>query len=134
VKYGCDRNRRGLCTLHLRQNRKKPVRETHVTTTAPEHIAPCAYVDPYAVDTAEVLWPAPADSNQDMDHLLPPPDPAKRLNLTIDPRDQRRINLHAALTAAGIPPYPEDRDAIDQLSALSGSVNAALQRWLHHPR
>ncbi|MFI5795790.1 hypothetical protein [Streptomyces sp. NPDC051677] len=119
-----------------------------MTTTAPEHSAPRAYVDPYAVDAAEVLWPDPADSpqdishqdisqdlsRQDMDYLLPPPNPAERLNLAIGPRDQRRIELHAALTAAGIPPYPEDRDAIDQLSALSGSVNAALQRWLHHPR
>ncbi|WP_327320290.1 hypothetical protein [Streptomyces sp. NBC_01235] len=105
-----------------------------MTTTVPEHSAPRAFVDPYAVDEAEVLWPDPADSNQDTDYLLPPPNPVKRLSLTIAPRDQRRIDLHAALTAAGIPPYPGDRDAIDQLSALSGSVNAALQRWLHHPR
>jgi hypothetical protein len=106
-----------------------------VTTTAPEHSAPRSYVDPYAVDAAEDLWPDPADSNHDMDNLLPPPNPAERLSsLAIAPRDQRRIDLHAALTAAGIPPYPEDRDAIDQLSALSGSVNTALQRWLHHPR
>lgn len=124
-----------------------------MTTTAPEHsdprafvdphafVDPCAFVDPYAVDAAdvrwpdpaEVRWPVPAGSDQDMDHLLPP-NPAERLDFAIGPRDRRRIDLHAALTAAGIPPYPEDRDAIDQLSALSGSVNAALQRWLHHPR
>ncbi|MFF3205904.1 hypothetical protein [Streptomyces sp. NPDC002962] len=126
-----------------------------MTTTAPEHsdprafVDPHAFVDPYAVDAADarwpdtadvhwpdpadVRWPDPADSDQGMDHLMPP-NPAERLELAIGPRDRRRIDLHAALTAAGIPPYPEDRDAIDQLSALSGSVNAALQRWLHHPR
>ncbi|WP_327182361.1 hypothetical protein [Streptomyces sp. NBC_01334] len=119
-----------------------------MTTTAPEHSDARAFVDPYAVDAADVrwpdpaearwpdpadVWPDPADPDQDMEHLLPP-NPAERLDLAIGPRDRRRIDLHAALTAAGIPPYPEDRDAIDQLSALSGSVNAALQRWLHHPR
>ncbi|MDR6980407.1 hypothetical protein J2X68_007147 [Streptomyces sp. 3330] len=132
-----------------------------MTTTAPEHSDPRAFVDPYAVDAAEVRWPSPAgwDQDQDIDRPmamdrhggtgwgtdqhqhqhqgvdhLPPPNPAERLSLSVAPRDRRRIDLHAALTAAGIPPYPEDRDAIDQLSALSGSVNAALQRWLHHLR
>ncbi|MDX3310925.1 hypothetical protein ACWGH3_16060 [Streptomyces sp. NPDC054884] len=113
-----------------------------MTTTAPEHftphayVAPHAYVDPYAVDATEALWPAaPDDCDQGADdHLLPPPNPAERLSIGISPRDHRRLDLHAALTAAGIPPRPEDRDAIEQLSALSGSVNAALQRWLHHPK
>lgn len=103
-----------------------------MTTTVPQHSAPHAYVDPYETDSAEVLWWPPAGANQDADHLLPPPNPAERLNLTLSPRDHRRLDLHATLTAAGIPPRPEDREAIDQLSALSGSVNAALQRWLHH--
>ncbi|MFJ1808317.1 MULTISPECIES: hypothetical protein [unclassified Streptomyces] len=103
-----------------------------MTTVAFEYSAPGAFVDPYAVDTAEVLWPAPAGQDTDTDYLLAPPNPAERVSFTIDPRDRRRLDLHAALTAAGIPPRPEDRDAIDQLSALSGSVNAALHRWLHH--
>lgn len=89
------------------------------------------FVDPYAADES-VSWPAPAGPDQETDYLLPPPNPAHRLGLTIDPRDERRLDLHAALTAVGIPPHPEDRDAIDQLSALPASVNAALQRWLHH--
>ncbi|MEW2045186.1 hypothetical protein [Streptomyces sp. NPDC005476] len=105
-----------------------------MTTTAPEHSAALGYVDPYAVDAAGTFWPDPAGSGRGTDHLLPPPDPAQRLDLALSPRDHRRLDLHAALTMAGIPPRPEDRDAIDQLSALSGSVNAALQRWLHHPR
>ncbi|GAA1429480.1 hypothetical protein GCM10009601_44910 [Streptomyces thermospinosisporus] len=72
---------------------------------------------------------------QDSDYLLPPPNPADRVDfdLTIDPRDRRRLELHAALTAAGIPPRPEDREAIDSLSTLPGSIIATIQRWLCHP-
>ncbi|KUN53469.1 hypothetical protein AQJ46_50255 [Streptomyces canus] len=55
-----------------------------------------------------------------------------RLSILIHPRDHHRLALHAALTAAGIPPRPEDRDAIDQLSALPSSINTTLQRWLLH--
>ncbi|MCT7351387.1 hypothetical protein N4P33_04280 [Streptomyces sp. 15-116A] len=77
---------------------------------------------------------------RDGDYLLPPPNPAERMDLDadldvhlgIDPRDRRRLELHAALTAAGIPPRPEDREAIDSLSALPGSINTTIQRWLHH--
>ncbi|MFJ4205557.1 hypothetical protein ACIP2Y_38790 [Streptomyces sviceus] len=100
-------------------------------TIAFEHHSPQAYVDPYAADPAETTWPAAA-VGQDMDYLLPPPNPSERLSILIDPRDQRRLALHAVLTAAGIPPLPEDRDAIDQLSALPSSINTTLQRWLRH--
>ncbi|WP_329297102.1 hypothetical protein [Streptomyces pseudovenezuelae] len=87
-------------------------------------------VDPYAADTAESAWPSAA--GQDTDCLLPPPNPAERLSIPITPREQRRLALHAALTAAGIPPRPEDRAAIDQLSTLPPSTHTTLQRWLHH--
>ena len=98
-----------------------------MTSIAFECHSPQAVADPYAVDGTEPVWPAAAG-----DYLLPPPNPAQRLSFTLEPSDRRRLELHAALTAAGIPPLPEDRDAIDQLSALSGSINATLQRWLHH--
>ncbi|MCX4706806.1 hypothetical protein OG252_01120 [Streptomyces sp. NBC_01352] len=101
-------------------------------TTLAFDSSPRSFVDLYAVDDAEPLWPAPAAQQQDADYLLPPPNPAQRLSLTLNPRDQRRLDLHAALTTAGIPPRPEDRDAIDQLSALPATVNATLLRWLHH--
>ncbi|MFI6037181.1 hypothetical protein ACIBBD_24010 [Streptomyces sp. NPDC051315] len=105
-----------------------------MTAITVEHSSPRTFVDPYAVDDAAPVWPAPAGQPQDADadHLLPPPHPAERLSLALDPRDRRRLDLHAALTAAGIPPRPEDREAIDQLSALPLSVNTALQRWLRH--
>jgi len=91
---------------------------------------PQTFVDPYAADPAENAWP-PA-TGQDMGYPLPPPNPAERLSIPITPRDQRRLALHAALTAAGIPPRPEDRDAIDQLSTLPPGINTTLQRWLNH--
>jgi hypothetical protein len=98
-----------------------------VTLTFEPH-TPQTFVAPYTADPAQTTWP-PAATGQDMDYLLPPPNPAERL---ITPRDQRRLALHAALTTAGIPPRPEDRDAIDQLSALPTSINTTLQRWLSH--
>ena len=66
------------------------------------------------------------------DYLLAPPDPATRVGALIDPRDRRRLDLHAALTAAGIPPRPEDREAIEHLSALSAGIYSTIQRWLQH--
>ncbi|WP_329598471.1 hypothetical protein OIE43_26915 [Streptomyces pseudovenezuelae] len=95
-----------------------------------DHHTPHTFVDPYAADPAETAWPPVA--GQDTDCLLPPPNPAERLSILITPRDQRRLALHAALTAAGIPPRPEDRAAIDQLSTLPPGINTTLQRWLNH--
>ena len=78
---------------------------------------------PHVADSTFRTWP------QD-DYLLPPPNPAHRLPTVLDPRDLRRLELNAALTAAGIAPLPGDREAIDQLSALPHSVHEALHRWL----
>lgn len=64
------------------------------------------------------------------DFLLPPPNPADRLSSRINPRDLRRLDLHAALTAAGIAPSPGDREAIERLSDLPVAVHEALHRWL----
>ena len=103
-----------------------------MTTTAFEYSAPRFFAAARAVEESAPVWPAAAGQHQDADDLLPPPNPAHRLGFTLDPQDRRRLDLHAALTAAGIPPHPEDRDAIDQLSALPAGINAALHRWLHH--
>ncbi|MEU1202762.1 hypothetical protein ABZ446_42030 [Streptomyces sp. NPDC005813] len=91
--------------------------------------------DPYACDEPGFSWwdRAAQPHEQDQgDHLLPPPNAAERLDITIDPRDRRRLDLHAALTAAGIPPLPEDREAIDRLSALPADINIAVRRWIEH--
>ncbi|MFE7647373.1 hypothetical protein [Streptomyces phaeoluteigriseus] len=103
-----------------------------MTATAFEHHVAHAYVDPYAADLTDGHRPVLADPYQDTDYLLAPPNPAERVSYSIGPRDRHRLDLHAALTTAGIPPRPEDRDAIDQLSALPAGINATLQRWLHH--
>ncbi|MEU5002285.1 hypothetical protein [Streptomyces sp. NPDC021622] len=77
-----------------------------------------------------VNWDAEAD------FLLPPPDPTQRLDMSPHPqsvltaRDRHRLNLHAALTAAGIPPHPDDTKAIDALSTLDDTVALAVRRWL----
>ncbi|MCX5336358.1 MULTISPECIES: hypothetical protein [unclassified Streptomyces] len=98
-----------------------------------ENLSSCAYADPYAApDPQDNTWPAPDQACDDLDYFLPPPNPAERLNWILDPRDERRLALNATLTAAGIPPMPEDRAVIDQLSALPADVSTVLQRWLHH--
>ncbi|WP_339133942.1 hypothetical protein WJM95_31595 [Streptomyces sp. f51] len=103
-----------------------------MTPWSSENLSSRAFVDPYAVLPQDSAWGAAAQSRDDVDALLPPPDPAHRIGYTLDPRDQRRLALHATLTAAGVPPMPEDRAAIDQISALPDDVNDVLQRWLHH--
>ncbi|THA74343.1 hypothetical protein [Streptomyces sp. A0592] len=49
---------------------------------------------------------------------------------SLKPWDRRRLELHAALTAVGVPPLPGDMAAIRTLSALDDTVNAALVRWI----
>ncbi|MFE1264281.1 hypothetical protein ACFW5X_27615 [Streptomyces albogriseolus] len=83
--------------------------------------------------TAFEYGPNPSAAGQSgSDYLLAPPGAAARVGSPIDPRDRRRLDLHAALTAAGIPPRPEDREAIEHLSALSAGINSTIQRWLQH--
>ncbi len=58
----------------------------------------------------------------------PTSDP--RLTWSLEPSDRRRLDLHAALTAVGIPPLPGDLAAIHILSGLDDTTNAALVRWI----
>ncbi|MEV8037443.1 hypothetical protein [Streptomyces sp. NPDC086182] len=97
-----------------------------------ETLGSCAFVDPYAAPSRDSAWAAPDRPRDDIDSHMPPPDAARRFGYTLDPHDQRRLALHATLTAAGIPPMPEDRAVIDQISSLPADVNDVLQRWLHH--
>ncbi|KIF04353.1 hypothetical protein PL81_19185 [Streptomyces sp. RSD-27] len=53
---------------------------------------------------------------------LPAPDTAERR--------RRRLDLHACLTVAGIPPRAGDLHAIEVLSLLDDTTYAALRRWL----
>ncbi|MEU7599658.1 hypothetical protein [Streptomyces sp. NPDC041003] len=86
-------------------------------------------LDPYrfpgAVDTVDSM---PCDANGQ-----PPfgePDPQTRLSWPLQPSDRRRLDLHAALTTAGVPPTSGDLEAIHALSALDDTTNAALVRWI----
>ena len=84
----------------------------------------------------EDVWPGynpvrdPIGSN---DHLLPPPDPAQRLDFTVlSAADQRRLDLYAALTVRGIAPRPGDRYAVDAISSLGDAVTDSVLRWITH--
>ncbi|WP_406864023.1 hypothetical protein ABZO31_27760 [Streptomyces sp. HUAS MG47] len=64
------------------------------------------------------------------DYLLPAPDANARLPYPLSPADQRRVDLHSALTAAGIPPRAGDTSAIDVLSVLDATTVDAVIRWV----
>ncbi|MEU2156174.1 MULTISPECIES: hypothetical protein [unclassified Streptomyces] len=64
------------------------------------------------------------------DFLLPTPDPGQRLPMPLNPEDSRRLDLHAALTSAGIAPLPGDLEAIEALCLLDEATNATLRRWI----
>ncbi|MGW7469955.1 hypothetical protein ACWGJT_36160 [Streptomyces xantholiticus] len=63
---------------------------------------------------------------------LPAPDAGRRTAVSLEPSDRRRLELHAALTTAGVAPLPGDLAAIDALCALDDTTHSALQRWLAH--
>ncbi|MDQ0605725.1 hypothetical protein QF037_010158 [Streptomyces canus] len=67
------------------------------------------------------------------DYLLPPPEPAQRLNIPLGPVDRRRLDLCAALTIRGIAPLPGDQHAVDAISSLGDAVTAAVLHWVAHP-
>ncbi|MEV5975124.1 hypothetical protein [Streptomyces sp. NPDC051921] len=60
----------------------------------------------------------------------PAPSPSSNLSDSLQPADRRRLELHAALTTAGIAPSPGDRDAIEALCTLDDTTHVALRRWL----
>ncbi|WP_328770694.1 hypothetical protein [Streptomyces sp. NBC_00286] len=88
----------------------------------------------------EDVWPGYApicdpvrDPIGTSDHLLPPPDPAQRLDFTVlSAADQRRLDLYAALTVRGIAPRPGDRYAVDAISSLGDAVTDSVLRWITH--
>ncbi|MFF8844219.1 hypothetical protein ACF08N_16115 [Streptomyces sp. NPDC015127] len=85
---------------------------------------PGAFIDD--LETAHTPYGAP-DSG---DYVLPAPDPGRRVPMPLEPADRRRLDLHAALTTAGIAPLPGDLDAIEALCTLDDTTHAALQRWI----
>ncbi|MEU3693156.1 hypothetical protein [Streptomyces narbonensis] len=64
------------------------------------------------------------------DYPLPALGPTSRVSIPLEPADRRRLELHAALTTAGIAPLPGDLDAIEALCTLDDTTHIALRRWL----
>ncbi|WP_328876117.1 hypothetical protein OHT76_41880 [Streptomyces sp. NBC_00287] len=88
---------------------------------------PAARIDDLPEQTPAALGVTDLD-----DYLLPAPDPASRLSTPLEPADRRRLELHAALTTAGIAPLPGDLDAIKALCQLDDTTHAAVRRWINH--
>lgn len=86
---------------------------------------PAVYIDDFPEAS-----PAAYDIPAAYDYPLPPPTPASRLSVPLEPADRRRLELHAALTTAGIAPLPGDLAAIEALCTLDDSTHIALQRWI----
>ncbi|MFF3291660.1 hypothetical protein [Streptomyces sp. NPDC003023] len=90
--------------------------------------------DPYRFPGAAVLDERPEPAAHPVfepgDYFLAAPDPDRRVPLPLEPADRRRLDLHAALTAAGIAPLPGDLAAIEALCALDDTTHTALQRWI----
>ncbi|WP_369141994.1 hypothetical protein [Streptomyces sp. R44] len=99
--------------------------------------APAALLDldPYRFP-ATFIDDRPAETSTDRgtmgfgDYPLPAPAPSSRLSMALEPADLRRLELHAALTTAGIAPRPGDLDAIEALCMLDDATHIALRRWL----
>ncbi|MET9463828.1 hypothetical protein ABZY44_03200 [Streptomyces sp. NPDC006544] len=108
--------------------------------------APPPQLDPYRFPGADAVQPAPHRTPPqsrrpgDMDWLLPPcgaerpgehgPTNEAHHGRSLTPVDRRRLDLQAALTAAGIAPLPGDMESIYILSALDDTTHAAVVRWI----
>ncbi|MEU8621584.1 hypothetical protein [Streptomyces sp. NPDC048623] len=86
---------------------------------------PAVLVDDFPEYTSTVCG-----SMEPGDYLLPAPEPASRLSAPLEPADRRRLELHAALTTAGIAPRPGDLDAIEAICRLDDTTHVALRRWI----
>ncbi|WP_328404467.1 hypothetical protein OHS70_35555 [Streptomyces sp. NBC_00390] len=98
------------------------------------HVMPTtgSTIDPYRFPGADACDPFDeAAGDRGADAFFPPaPEPGQRVQVTLEPADRRRLDLHAALTTAGIAPRPGDLAAIEALCALDDRTNATVQRWI----
>ncbi|MFB7375190.1 hypothetical protein ACFC0D_35760 [Streptomyces sp. NPDC056222] len=100
-----------------------------VTADLDPYRFPAAYLDdlPEETDTRTHIAHGFLETG---DYPLPAPAASTRLTVALDPADRRRLELHAALTTAGIAPLPGDLDAIEALCTLDDFTHIALQRWI----
>ncbi|MFD7966366.1 hypothetical protein ACFV5J_36835 [Streptomyces zaomyceticus] len=106
--------------------------EFQALTTAPRALMdldpyrfPAVYVDDRYEETS-----AACGTMALVDHLEPEPAPSNSPSTQLEAADRRRLELHAALTTAGVAPLPGDLDAIEALSLLDDTTHRALRRWL----
>ncbi|MFF5923709.1 hypothetical protein ACFY8C_36120 [Streptomyces flavochromogenes] len=106
--------------------------EFQALTTAPRALLdldpyrfPAVYLDDRPGETSAAFGTMDRD-----DWLEPDAAPSSGLSDRLQPVDRRRLELHAALTTAGIAPLPGDLDAIEVLSTLDDTTHSALRRWL----
>lgn len=98
--------------------------------------APQWALDPYRfpglqdLDAESVTEVLADEATDHFDYFLPAPDPAQRLTFPLSDGDKRRLDLHAALTTAGIAPQPGDLEAIEALSTMNDHTARAVLRWI----
>ncbi|MFD3555585.1 hypothetical protein ACFWWA_26330 [Streptomyces goshikiensis] len=95
-----------------------------VPSQAPE---PQEELDPYRFPG---LWGLERKEDTRSPNSPPDPEREERPVRRIRATDHRRLALHAALTTAGVPPRAGDLRAIEAVSALDDTINAAVQRWI----
>lgn len=88
--------------------------------TGPEACGPARDADDYYLSEP---WPAPAAETG-----FPMPTASGSTSLTSP--DRHRVDLHSALTAAGIPPLTGDSGAIRVLAELDDRTVEAVIRWV----
>lgn len=85
-------------------------------------------------EDTEGAWGGVGTGDAALASSVPIPDPGEQSRSRIGAAHHRRLELHAALTAAGIPPLAGDLHAIEAVSALDDTTNAAVRRWIARAR
>ncbi|MFF3322447.1 hypothetical protein [Streptomyces sp. NPDC002889] len=99
---------------------------THVTPTTGSTADPYRFIGTDPLDPFDDA----AEAHGTGDYFLPAPDAGERMPMSLEPADRRRLDLHAALTTAGIAPHPGDLAAIEALCVLDDLTNATIARWI----
>ncbi|MEV4193235.1 hypothetical protein [Streptomyces toxytricini] len=89
--------------------------------------APRASLDPYRFPGLRGLAADAEPAGTEPEDPLPP---AARSSDSLTSADRRRLDLHACLTVAGVPPAAEDLHAITVLSAADDATYTAVRRWI----
>lgn len=72
----------------------------------------------------------PQQSHPSAEYRLAPPQPQEPLGRPLPATDVHRLDLNAALIAAGVPPMPGDAWAVRQIAGLDSATVGAVVAWL----